>query len=300
MGNMTDKRDISIIIPAFNEEATIGQVIRKLKQGFPGYPVIVVDDGSRDKTAESAKNAGADRVIQHRINTGYGASIKTGVRAAGTDYVATYDADGQHLPDQLKSIIDAWEQEDMVIGARTSGKQKKRRLFLKGILFGFCNILAGENIPDVNSGLRLFRRKDFIEYEYLFPDSFSLSTTSTLAFLKDPAKRVKFVPIEIQERKGGNSSVSPLRDGYQTFLLIIKLIVMFDPMRVFTPISLVLFSIGFLYGMTWMILYRNLPDGAVFILLSGAIIFTFGLLAQQMCSLRALLHKIFHKDDKLE
>jgi glycosyltransferase involved in cell wall biosynthesis len=297
---MTDKRDISIIIPAFNEEATIGEVIRKLKETFPDCPVIVVDDCSRDQTAETARNARADKVIQHRKNTGYGASIKTGVRAAQTEYVATYDADGQHHPHQLQSLFEAWKQEDMIIGARMAGKQKKRRLFLKSILFGFCNILAGEKIPDVNSGLRLFRRRDFLEYEYLFPDSFSLSTTSTLAFLKDPAKRVKFVPIEIQERRGGSSTVSPLGDGYQTFLLIIKLIVFFDPMRIFVPISLILFSIGFVYGVTWMVLYRNLPDGAIFIMLSGAIIFTFGLLAQQMCSLRALLHKIFHKDDKLQ
>ncbi|MBN1901979.1 glycosyltransferase family 2 protein [Candidatus Sumerlaeota bacterium] len=295
---MIDKRDISIIIPAFNEGATIGEVIRKLKEAFPESPVIVVDDGSKDKTAETARNAGADKVIRHSRNAGYGASIKTGVRAAHTEYAATYDADGQHDPGQLQSLIDAWEEEDMIIGARTTGKQKKRRLFLKGILFGFCNVLAGRKIPDVNSGLRIFRRRDFLEYEYLFPDTFSLSTTSTLAFLKDPAKRVKFAPIEIQERKGGNSTVSFLRDGYQTFLLIVKLIVMFDPMRIFTPISLILFLMGFIYGVTWMALDKNLPDGAIFIMLSGAIIFTFGLLAQQMCSLRALLHKIFHKDDK--
>ena len=290
-------KNLSIVIPAFNEGDTISSVVEQLKEAFPESCIIVVDDASRDDTYSLARKAGADLALRHRKNSGYGASIKTGVRAASTDYVATFDGDGQHRPDQLKRLLESLNDEDIVIGARKSGKQQKRRVFLKSILFGFCNLLAGEKIPDVNSGLRIFRKADFMEYEYMFPDSFSLSTTSTLAFLRDPEKKVKFVPIRIYTRGGGVSTVSALKHGYFTFLLILKLSVMFDPMRIFTPVALFLILCGAIYGGIWTIATRNLPDGSIFLMLFGFIIFVMGLLAEQICSIRKFLHRMYRGHD---
>ena len=181
---------VSIVIPAFNEAAAIGPVIEQLRARFPESELIVIDDGSKDATAQIAEKAGA-RVIRHPRNRGYGAALRTGTTQATRDYVLFCDSDGQHSADDVGRIMEAGDDCDMVVGARTqvSHVPMSRRPG-KFILAKFADYLAGEKIPDLNSGLRMIRREVLIKYLHLMPHGFSFSTTSTFAFLKTNRPRL--------------------------------------------------------------------------------------------------------------
>lgn len=276
--------NLTIVIPAYNEADTIAEVVKELKSGLSEVPVIVVDDASTDDTGKRAADAGADKVIRHKTNRGYGAGIKSGARAAETEFIATYDADGQHDPASLRKILEVRGDYDMVIGARSTRNQNLSRLFGKKILFSVANMLAGEKIPDLNSGLRVFRREYLLQYIHILPDGFSLSTTITLAMLKDHLD-VHFEPVNVKVRGGGRSTVRFLRDGYRTFILILRIIMLFDPLKVFLPISFLFGIIGGVYGLIWLVLYQNIPDGAILLIISSITFFLFGLLADQISSI---------------
>ncbi len=286
----TSGEHLSIIIPAFNEAETIQGVIRQLKTAFPVSEIIVVDDASSDATSEEARKGGADLVLRHKRNRGYGSSIKDGARRATGSYIATYDADGQHDPASLKILWDEAVDREMVVGARSARNQNPGRLVGKILLFRVANMLAGEKIKDLNSGLRIIRKDVFEEYALLLPDGFSLSTTITLAMLKDN-RDVHFIPVEVKPRAGGKSTVRFLRDGYMTMILILRIIMLFDPLKVLLPVSLLLGFIGAVYGITWVVLNRNIPDGAILFMLSGVMSFLFGLLADQIANIRRQMKK---------
>lgn len=283
---------LTVVIPAFNEAGKIGDVLADLRVKIPGVQVLVVDDGSRDATVQIARKAGA-AVISHRKNKGYGAALKTGFRTARTPYLAMCDADGQHRPEDLALMLQYADGFDMVIGAR--GKNSHRSAVRrpgKWLLCKLANVLVRQRIPDLNSGLRVMRREVILRYLHLLPDGFSASTTSTLCVLHR-GYEVKFMRITTGKRFG-HSTVRQARDGLNSVFLMVRLIVLFNPRRVFLPPALVLVVCGLLYGLnTAMLVGKGFPTLAVLAVMTGLITGMFGLIADQISSLRL---ELFERD----
>ncbi len=282
-------RELTIIIPALNEEAVVGDVVRDLRAEFPEAEITVVDDGSEDRTGETAEAAGA-RVLRHGQTYGYGASLKTGIRDSSREYVLFCDGDGQHSAEDARRIFDDADDHDMVVGARTSGSHSPySRRPGKLILRLFADFLAGVRIPDLNSGLRVFRRDMIMRYLHLMPKGFSFSTTSTFAMLKSQ-RRIKFIPITVRKRVG-KSTVRQWRHGPATLMLMLRLTVLFEPLKVFLSVALGLFlvSLGSLY-IDLTMGGGGVGDTTVLIAVSSLIIFMFGLLCDQVSAMRREKH----------
>ena len=284
--------EFSIIIPCFNEGQAIARVVNELKafldqQANGLYEILVVDDGSIDDTSVVLKDVPGIRVLRHPVNRGYGASIKTGMRQAEGRFVATYDGDGQHNPADLWRLCQKIQQEDwaLVVGARTKLLHSSLwRMPGKWALGWLANFLSRTKIPDLNSGLRVFRREVISRYLHLCADRFSFSTTSTLIIM-NRGYAVAYEPIQVNSRQG-KSTVS-LMTGYETFLLILRVVLMFDPLRVFVPASLLLVLSGILLGIyPYFILKKGLTTGSLLVILAGILVFFFGLLADQISALR--------------
>ncbi len=278
---------VSIIIPAFNEGAGLGRVLAGLEEWQRrGAEIIVVDDGSTDGTAELAQNAGV-RVIRHRANKGYGAALKSGIRAAGGEIIVTLDSDGQHDPNDIHRLLEELPSSDMVVGMRGKGSHAPSfRKPGKWVLAQVANYLAQTQIPDLNSGFRVIRVSTLKRFLHILPNGFSFSTTLTLALFKE-GYNVAYVPITAAPRTG-RSTVKPLRDGFNTILLIIRTIALFDPLQVFLPASALLGLIGIVYWILDSLYLRrpNIPSGAVILLVSAVVVFMFGILADQVSAIR--------------
>ena len=290
--------DFTVIIPAYNESGGISPVIDALREHLsrkhPDAQIVVVNDGSTDDTGSILECKEGITLITHSENRGYGASIKTGVRAAQTQWCITYDADGQHTPDLLDTITqECHEGNDLIVGKRDGYKGPWIRQPGKRLIHAVAEFLVERKIPDLNSGLRAFRRKEFMRYMHLFPSGFSISTTSTVCYLKQGMK-VAFVPITIKKRTG-KSTVRP-RDGLKMFMFILRLVMLFSPLRIFLPISMtmVLLTIGLLsYELT---VFRNVSDSAAALLSLTAILFFFGLLADQIAAIRREISPEYEED----
>lgn len=280
--------DVSIIIPAYNEEQAIGPTLVEVRTAIAAsprrYEIIVVDDGSTDRTGEEATAAGA-RVVAHRRNRGYGAALKSGVLASRGAAVVFYDADNQFDAADIGRLVDALDVHEAVLGARTAKSHAPfSRRGGKRLLGWLANYLARTRIPDLNCGLRAIRRDVLLDYLHLLPNGFSASTTTTLVLLKENHD-VRFMPVTVRKRIG-QSTVRPIKDGVDTALLIVRLTALLDPFRVFGPVSVVFFLFGFFWGMYYIRLGRGLSTASLFMLVSSIIIFFFGLLADQVASLR--------------
>ncbi|MAF13898.1 MAG: hypothetical protein CMI53_03325 [Parcubacteria group bacterium] len=278
---------ISVIVPAYNEEKAISGVIDNLNNFFKDYKheIIIVNDASADKTAELVKSKPV-RLINHPYNKGYGASLKTGVKNSKYDWVLFFDGDGQHQAEILQPVLEKIDQFDMVVGSRVEYKGPKSRMPGKKILQLIANVLVDKKIPDLNSGLRVVKKDLFLKFVHILPNSFSLSTTITLAFFKE-GLNVGYVPIHIQERKpGSHSSVKYFRDGFKTILLILRVIMLFNPLKIFMPISLFLTIFGLLFSVNGIVIFGRMPNSGILIILTGVILFFNGLLADQLASLR--------------
>jgi hypothetical protein len=288
-GELKTRCSVTVIVPALNEADAIGRVVGDLVALYPEYEVLVVDDGSTDRTAEIAAAAGA-RVIRHEWNEGYGASLKTACRAARGDIVVCFDADGQHNPDDVQRLVDEIGPHDMVVGTRSRDSYEPLvRQPGKACLVAFANFLAGVTIPDVNSGLRAFKRDVILRYLHLMPMGFSFSTTSTFAMLKS-GRPVKWVPIKVAKRIG-KSSVSQSRHGLQALLLMVRLTTLFEPLKVFLPVSGVfaLVAIGFLIANLHA--GHNVPQTSVIMSVSSIMVFLMGLVMDQVAALRREKHE---------
>jgi len=286
--NQNEGSLISIVIPAFNEEKAIGETLQDLESTLKSsrrtYEVIVVDDGSKDNTSAEVEKTSA-RLIRHPKNKGYGASLKTGTLAAQGDVVVFYDADNQFEAADIDRIVDELGESDAVLGNRTTGSYAPfSRRGGKKLLGWFANYLMKQKIPDLNCGLRAIRRDVLLRYLHLLPNGFSASTTTTLVLLKENCD-VKYLPIIVKKRIG-KSTVRPIRDGLDTALLVLRLTTLLDPFRVFGPVSAMLFVTGVAWGLRYILMRRGLSVAALFLLVSAVMIFFFGLVTDQVASLR--------------
>ncbi|MCB9784867.1 MAG: glycosyltransferase family 2 protein [Candidatus Omnitrophica bacterium] len=281
---MTVNPTYSVLVPAFNEAQTIHEVVDAIRSQHPDFEVTVIDDASTDSTGDLAEKAGAN-VIRRKTNQGYGAALKEGLRQAKGEFVLFMDADGQHRAEELSKLIEEIEGADMVVGSRPKEILVRSRSWGKKFLAWIANYLSRQEIPDLNSGFRVLRKEAALSYLPILPNGFSLTTTITLAMLKD-GREVRYVPIEGSPRKGGESQVRMVRDGMGTLLMILRVIMLFDPLRVFTPIALVQIVLGVLYTFYTVVSDTNITETSPMLLLSGFGFLFFGLLADQVSNLR--------------
>ena len=281
---MADGSAVSVVIPAYNEAAAIASVVTQLQSAGPWHEIIVVDDGSADGTAVTAESAGA-RVVRHPYNKGNGAAVKSGIRAATGEFVLIVDGDGQHRPEDARRIVGRLGEYDLVIGARSASTQATHaRRYGNGALNRLASYLTDRNIPDLTSGFRAARREHLREFIHLLPNGFSTPTTTTLAFIK-AGYNVAFEPIEARVRVG-QSKIRLARDGAKFLMIILKIVTLFSPLRVFLPIGLVAFVLGSGYGLWGVAVSSKIPNGAVLLIMFSVIVFLVGLVSEQIASLR--------------
>jgi glycosyltransferase involved in cell wall biosynthesis len=275
---------VSVIMPAYNEAASIEPLVSALRLAAPWREIIVVDDGSTDDTGVRATAAGAS-VIRHPYNKGNGASVKTGIRHATGAFVLILDADGQHRPADAARLVAKLGEYDLAVGARSSATQANpaRRLG-NAVLNGLASYLTGRPIPDLTSGFRAARREYLLEFLHLLPNGFSTPTTTTLAFIK-AGYSVWFEPIEAAPRQG-RSKIRLGPDGVQFFVILLKVITIFSPMRIFLPLSAVSFAIGSAYAIWTILTQSHVTNSSVLLILLSVIIFLVGLVSEQISSLR--------------
>lgn len=273
-----------MLIPAFNEAGAIGRVIEAVKATANWREVIVIDDGSTDGTAAAATAAGAT-VVRHPYNKGNGASVKTGLRTSQGEFILILDADGQHQPSDAERLIAPLGEYDLVIGARSKGMQAS---WQRGLGNGFLNWLAsyltGREIPDLTSGMRAGRRACFMEFINLLPNGFSTPTTTTMAFIK-AGYNVRFEPISVQARVG-TSKIKLARDGSKFVLIIIRVMTIFSPLRVFLPVAAGSFLLGAGYAVWTIATQRHVTNSSVLLIVLAVMLFAVGLVSEQIATLR--------------
>jgi glycosyltransferase involved in cell wall biosynthesis len=242
----TTEMSVTIILPAYNEEEAISKQIeaigRVLQSKGISHEIIVVDDGSQDTTAELALQTQA-RVLRHSQNRGYGAALKTGIFAAKHDTIVIIDADGTYPADQIPNLLNKLEHADMAVGARVGNHVKIPliRRPAKWLLGMIAARIARQQIPDLNSGMRAFRRDCVKQYFTILPDRFSFTTTITLALMNDNY-RVVYHPINYH-RRTGKSKITPW-NFMEFMMLILRIAILFQPLRIFFPLALIFSVMG--------------------------------------------------------
>jgi len=281
---VAEPREVSIVIPAYNEGTAIFDVVTALACAAAWREIIVVDDGSHDETAARACEAGAV-VVRHPYNKGNGAAVKSGIRSATGDYVLIIDGDGQHRPDDALNLVARLGEYDLVVGARSKETQATHaRRFGNGALNSMASYLTGREIPDLTSGFRAARREHLREFIHLLPNGFSTPTTTTLAFIK-AGYNVAFEPTEARPRVGA-SKIRLARDGAKFLMIILKVVTIFSPLRVFVPLAVATFALGAAYGIWNVTMYSRIPNGSVLLILFAVLVFLVGLVSEQISALR--------------
>jgi glycosyltransferase involved in cell wall biosynthesis len=281
---VAEPADVSIIVPAFNEGESIAGLVADLRSAGPWHEIIVIDDGSEDATSERATAAGA-RVIRHPYNKGNGAAVKTGIRNAGGGYILIVDGDGQHDPLDALRLAARLGEFDLVIGSRSAETQATHaRRYGNSALNRLASYLTDREIPDLTSGFRGARREHLREFLHLLPNGFSTPTTTTLAFIK-AGYNVAFEPIQARQRVG-QSKIRLARDGTKFLMIILRIVTLFSPLRVFLPISLASFVLGAGYALWTIATQSHVTNSSVLLITFAVIVFLVGLVSEQISALR--------------
>jgi glycosyltransferase involved in cell wall biosynthesis len=274
----------SIVIPAFNEAGSIGPLVTALRAAASWREILVVDDGSGDQTQARASAAGA-HVIRHPYNKGNGAAVKTGIRSASGTFVLILDGDGQHRPSDAERLVSLLDTYDLVVGARSTRTQSSfARRVGNALLNAVASYLTQQRIPDLTSGFRAARRECLLEFIHLLPNGFSTPTTTTLAFMK-AGYSVRFEPVDAMQREGA-SNIRLGSDGVGFFLILLKVITIFSPLRIFLPISIAAFVVGAAYGAWTILTQSHVTNSSVLLILLSVVIFLVGLVSEQISALR--------------
>jgi len=281
--------DISVIIPVYREEKIIGTVVtnvrRVMEKISQRVEILVVDDGSDDETSAEAEKAGA-RVISHPYNIGNGAAIKTGIRHATGRLLITIDGDGQHNPDDIPRLLEKMDRYDMAVGARQSDSDTAiHRTTANKIYNWFATYICKRRIEDLTSGFRAIRTEVARQFVSMMPNTFSYPTTITMAIVRG-GYSLTYVPIRTNRRLG-KSKIKLISDGSRFFLIMVKIATLFSPMRIFLPVSTVMFLTGLGYGIFKIIFMggRYGPTSAM-LMTMAVVVFMVGLVSEQISQMR--------------
>jgi glycosyltransferase involved in cell wall biosynthesis len=279
------KTKISIIIPAYNEAETIGDVINKIINLYPDFEMIVVNDGSTDNTASVAKDAGA-LVYSHPYNIGNGAAIKSGVRFASGKILVFMDGDGQHDPREIEKLLEYFPNYDMVVGARPKGHQASWGRALGNWIYNrLATYVARFPVKDLTSGFRAVKSDVARNLLYLLPSTYSYPATLTLGVLRS-GRSMRYIPINAQSRKKGKSKIKVFKDGIRFFLIIAKICTFYSPLRIFLPISLMMFCLGLGYYLYTFFVWHRFTNMSALLFTTSVLIFMMGLISEQICQMR--------------
>lgn len=281
---MASPNTVTIVVPAFNERDSIAAVVTNLRAAAAWHEVLVVDDGSTDGTGAAAAAAGA-RVVTHPYNKGNGAAVKSALRAVTSEWLAIVDGDGQHRANDVARLVARLGEFDLVIGARSADSQATTgRRIGNAVLNWLASYLTERPIPDLTSGFRAARRECLLEFIHLLPNGFSTPTTTTLAFIK-AGYNVAFEPVGALPRVG-TSKIRLASDGAKFLLILLKVITIFSPLRIFAPVGAAAFALGAGYGAWNFASHDRIPNGAVLLLMFAVIVMLVGLVSDQIASLR--------------
>ncbi|MHB8743875.1 MAG: glycosyltransferase family 2 protein [Sulfuricaulis sp.] len=287
---MTDTAKLSIVIPAKNEAASLGELLQSIRAQFTMAEIIVVNDCSDDDTVDICQANGA-LVLSHPYSMGNGAAIKTGVRGATGEVVVCMDADGQHDPSDIARLLAKFDEGfDMVVGARgtdsqaTVGRSLANRLYNK-----LASWMVGHHVTDLTSGFRAARTEKFREFLHLLPNGFSYPTTITMAFFR-AGYPVAYVPIHARGR-AGKSHIRPLQDGTRFLLIIFRVGTLYSPLKIFVPISAFFFLSGLAYYIYTFLTAGRFTNMASVLFTTSVIVFLIGLVSEQITSLQ------YHRKD---
>jgi glycosyltransferase involved in cell wall biosynthesis len=289
---------VSFILPCYNEAESVAEEIDKVRGALEKakipYEFIVIDDGSTDDTGKIAEAKGV-RVIRHPKNRGVGAGRKSGILAAKYEWVMTTDADGTYPAEPIPAMVDLMGdgKYDMVVGARTmeKGTAYLLRLPAKFFIRKLACYLTRENIPDLNSGLRIFKKSVALKYFYLLPDSHSWESTITLAFLCNH-QNVKYLPITYFKRTGGTSSFHPIKDTYNYISLVIRTVMYFNPLRIFLPLVSILIVTSVIKTVYDWFVHHQIGGLDVTLMLAALVVLVSGLLADLMVVLSRKIESV--------
>lgn len=279
------KPGISIIIPAYNEAGSIGDVVKEIKALHPDFEIIVVNDGSKDDTRTIAKDAGAI-VYSHPYNVGNGAAIKSGIRIASGDILVFMDGDGQHDPKDLGRLIEPFPHFDMVVGARPKGRQASWGRSLANAIYGrLASYVSKFPVQDLTSGFRAIKSDIARNLLYLLPNTYSYPTTLTLGLLRS-GRTLKYISISPRVRKTGKSNISTFRDGVRFLMIIAKICALYSPMRIFIPVSFVMFCVGLGYYFYTFFSSGRFTNMSALLFTTSILIFMMGLVSEQISQMR--------------
>lgn len=289
------EKGVTVLIPAYNETGAIVGVLREIESVLASIPglsedkreILIIDDGSKDDTAAKAKEAGGS-VIRHKINFGYGASLKTGLRHAKFETIVIADADGTYPSRYIPALLEEMAECDMAVGARIGENVHIpwERRPAKWLLNSTAEFLSGRKIADINSGLRAFKKTEALRFIGLYPSGFSFTTTITLSFLASDLI-VNYIPIDYRKRTG-RSKLHPIRDTKNLFLTVLRCILFFNPLRVCVPVSIMFFLLAAYVFFFVRDNHGNLMDGTLTVLVCcGLQVFIMGFLADILARWRA-------------
>jgi glycosyltransferase involved in cell wall biosynthesis len=276
---------VSVVIPVFNESQNIGELIQQIKQRYPDFEIVVVDDGSVDNTAAVATDAGA-LVISHPYNIGNGAAIKSGIRAATGDILVFMDGDGQHDPEDIAKMLEHMPEFDMVVGARGKGSQASVGRGIGNMIYNWLgSYVSNFSIKDLTSGFRAVKADVARSFIYLLPNTYSYPTTITLGVLRT-GRSVKYIPITARPRNKGSSSIRLYHDGVKFFMIIVRICTLYSPMRIFLPVSFIMFLLGSVRYLYSFITEGRFTNMSALLYVSSIIVFMMSLISEQICQMR--------------